>query len=131
MNQTYITVFLFSLIFLFGATIEDRCSKHSTSIYNLTECPSSEKFNLLECYDNSSKIFNEGFGYTKFWCWNRRDNDEKVIKNVSISTTRVEDDDLIANINQPFSTQFTFNGTHLKCDTMEKWATESIFVNSV
>ena len=56
-------------------------------------------------------------------------DDEKVIKDVSISTTRVEDDDLIAKINQPFSTQFTFNGTHLKCDTTEKWATKSIYAN--
>ena len=113
MNPIYITVFLFSLIFLFGVTIEDRCSKHSTSIYNLTECPSSEKFNLLECYDKS---FENPYNI-KFWCWSRRDNDEKVIKNVPISTAHVEDIDLIRNINRPFSTQFTSNGTHLECDT--------------
>ena len=126
MNPTYIIVFLFSLIFLFGATIEDRCSKHSTNIYNLTECPSSEKFNLLECYDKS---FENPYNI-KFWCWSRRDNDEKVIKNVSISTAHVEDIDLIRNINRPFSTQFTSNGTHLECDTMEKWATGSIRIST-
>ena len=130
MNQTHITVLLFSLIFLFGASIEDRCAKHSTNIhYNLTECPSSETFNLLECYDAYTKATLDDYTAT-FWCWSRKDVDEKTIKNVSISTAHVEDDDLIAKINQPFSTQFTFNGTHLKCDTMEKWATESIFVNS-
>ena len=67
MNQTYIAVFFFSLIFLFGATIEDRCSKFSgdgyntSYAYNLTECPSSEKFNLLECYD--AKLKNVLFYY--------------------------------------------------------------------
>ena len=126
MNPIYITVVLFSLIFLFGATIEDRCSKHSTNSYNLTECPSSEKFNLLECYDKS---FENPYNI-KFWCWSRRDNDEKAIKNVSISTAHVEDIDLIRNINRPFSTQFTSNGTQLECDTMEKWATGSIHINT-
>ena len=105
MTETYITVFLFSLIFLFGAAIEDRCTKHSHPNdwyypYNLTECPSSEKFNLLECYDKS---FENPYNI-KFWCWSRRDNDEKVIKNVPISTAHVEDVDLIRNINRPFST---------------------------
>ena len=101
MNQTCITVFFFSLIFLFGATIEDRCSKHSSNDewnpYNLTECPSSENFNLLECYDaNLKKDFAH---YTsEFWCWSRKDIDEKIIKNVSISSASVEDDDLIKKI---------------------------------
>ena len=130
MNQTYITVFFFSLNFLFGATSEDRCSKHSRpNYYNLTECPSSEKFNLLECYYEDLKNSGIASRLTNFWCWSRKDNDEKTIKNISISGGRVKDKYLIAKINQPFSTQFTFNGTHLKCDTMEKWANESIHVN--
>ena len=133
MNRTYVTVLLFSLIFLVGAAIEDRCSKHSHPNdeyfpYYLTECPSSGNFNLLECYDvdlkNDSALFTMAF-----YCWSRRDNDESVIKNVSISTNRVEDDDLIEKINKPFTTQFTSNGTHLKCDTMEKWATKSFPVD--
>ena len=133
MNQTSINVFFFSLIFLFGATIEDRCTKHSHPSgnieYNLTECPSSEKFNLLECYDEVLQVYRNQFN-TVFFCWSRRDVDESIIKNISISTARVKDDDLIEKINKPFSAQFTFNGTHLKCDTMEKWATESIDVNA-
>ena len=130
MNQTYFTVLIFSLSFLFGATIEDRCTKHSEPPYLiLTECPSSEKFNLLECYDSEGKN-NSNDVLQQFWCWNRKDNDEKVIKDVSISTARVEVDDLIANINQPFSSQFTFDGTYLKCDTIEKWSTDSIYVNT-
>ena len=106
-----------------------RCSKFSQGNWHLTECPSSETFKLLECYDAWGA--NDEMMGIHFWCWSRRDNDEKVIKNVSISTTRVEEDDgLIAKINQPFSTQFTFNGTHLKCDTMETWATEYIDVST-
>ena len=102
MNQTYFTVLIFSLSFLFGATIEDRCTKHSEPPYLiLTECPSSEKFNLLECYHSEGKN-NSNDVLQQFWCWNRKDNDEKVIKDVSISTARVEVNDLIANINQPF-----------------------------
>ena len=132
MNQTYcITVFLFYLISLFGATIEDRCSKFLGDghyVYTLTECPSPEKFNLLECYDAEAK--NDSDFITEFWCWSRKDNDEKSIKNVPISTSRFEDDKLTQEINQPFFTQFTFNGTHLKCDSMEKWATESIDVST-
>ena len=130
MSQTYISILLFSLVFLFGAAIEDRCSKHYGLSYVLVECPSSETFNLLECYDSHYKDFWSDFLLTKYWCWSRGDVDEKVIKNVTISTARVENDDLIAKLNQPFSTQFTFNGTHYKCDTMEKWATESIDVNN-
>ena len=126
MNNTYLTVLLFHSIFLHGATIGDLCSKH---FYGLTECPSSETFNLLECYDAYQKESIDAI-MPMFWCWSRGDIDGKIIKNVSISTARVEDDDLIAKINQPFSTKFTFNGTHFKCDTMEKWSTESIFVNS-
>ena len=130
MSQTYIIVLLFSLVFLLGASIEDRCTKHSGNdndiSYNLTECPSSGKFNLLECY-NAKEKSRQDVRMLAFWCWSRRDNDEKMIKNVSISTAHVEGEDLI---NQPFSTQFTFNGTHLKCDAMETWATESIDVNT-
>ena len=131
MNQNYMTVFFFSLIFLFGATIEDRCSKHSSNEeyneYNLTECPSSEKFNLLECYDAFDKNYTDGLW---FWCWSRMDIDEKIIKNVSISTARVKVDELIAKFNKTFSTQFTLIGNHLKCDSMEEWATKSVYVNS-
>ena len=130
MNQTYnITIaLLFSLIFLFGATIEDRCSRASTNHwYNLTECPSSENFNLLECYDAFDKNYTDDLC---FWCWSRMDNDEKIIKNVSISTARVKVDELIAKFNKTFSTQFTFIGNYLKCDSMEKWATKSVYVNS-
>ena len=127
MNQTDITVLLFSLTFLFGATVEDGCT--NTTDYNLTECPSSDKFNLLECYDALAKEFRDDF-QTEFFCWSRKDYDEKIIKNVTISTAHVKENDLSANINKPFSTQFTSNGTHLKCDTMEKWATDSINVTS-
>ena len=130
MSQTYITVLLFFLIFLFGAAIEDRCSKFlGTLKTNLTECPPSETFNLLECYDPIAKRSTDE-DFQKFWCWSRKDNDEKTIKNVSILAPRVDNDDFFAKINQTFSSQFTFNGSHLKCDTMEKWATESIYVNT-
>ena len=130
MSQTC-TVLFFSLIFLIGATIEDRCSNHSSLFGgSLTECPSIEKFNLIECYDEKQKNYNVKNSITEFWCWSRRDNDEKIIKNVPISTARVRDEDLIAKIKQPFTTQFTLKNGDLKCDTMEKWASESVYVHT-
>ena len=58
----------------------------------------------------------------KFWCWSRRDVNEALLKEFSITTTLVEDYELQQLIfNQPFSVSYRFNGSHFQCNVDELW----------
>ena len=51
-----------------------------------------------------------------FWCWSRKDYDENYLKKLNISIAYKEE-----TFNS-FSTTFTYNGSHVKCDSEEEWA---------
>ena len=57
-----------------------------------------------------------------YWCWSRKDVEENRIKKLTLSTSITRIDELIDLIKQPFKTRYLFNGTHIKCDSKEKWA---------
>ena len=57
-----------------------------------------------------------------YWCWSRKDVEENRIKKLTLSTSITRIDELIDLIKQPFKTRYLYNGTHIRCDSKEKWA---------
>ena len=58
---------------------------------------------------------------TSYWCWSRRDIDEGIIKNTTLSTALVDDNEFKELIMEPFSVRYLSNKTHYKCDYDAKW----------
>ena len=57
-----------------------------------------------------------------FWCWSRKDISETLVKEVSITTSFVEDYELQDKIfHQPFSITYRFNGSHFQCNVDDEW----------
>ena len=105
---------------------DDPCSQFETFFgYPLTECtPYKLDPTFYECYDLSAKnAIRDGelVGLLYYWCWNRLDNEETVLKNRIISTAYVDDVILFEQINQPFSSIVRHNGTHTICGSNENW----------
>jgi hypothetical protein len=101
---------------------DDHCSQFNGYLGNpLVECPTYDlDHNYYECYDANFKAnFAE---FLNYWCWNRLDNDETILKNLTISTAYVNDDVLFQQINQPFSSMIHRNETHAICGSNENWA---------
>ena len=84
------------------------------------ECPAYDLDpNYYECYDAYLK---ENFSVSlQYWCWNRLDNDETILKNLTISTAYVNDDLLFQQINQPFTSIIRNSGNHTICGSNENW----------
>ena len=61
-------------------------------------------------------------GFNQYWCWSRRDVSEDKIKKTILSTAVVDDYELTDLSKKPFSVRYLSNGTHYKCDSIEKWA---------
>ena len=59
----------------------------------------------------------------QYWCWNRFDNDESIVKNITISTTYL-DNDSSGILNLPFTSLFYYNGTHMICSANEEWVSD-------
>ena len=103
------------------------CSRFSSSAINhhkLVECPNRNE-DFLQCYDLPRKINEDetrGYGL-RYWCWNRFDNDESIVKNITISTTYLDIDNS-GILNLPFSSIFYFNGTHMICIANEEWVSD-------
>ena len=101
---------------------DERCSQFDGLLHPLVECPAYDLDpNYYECYDEDVKDA-EGWG-TQYWCWNRLDNDETILKNLTISAAYVNDDLLFQQINQPFTSIVHRNETHTICGSNENWAT--------
>ena len=102
---------------------DDHCSQfHGMLGYPLVQCPSYDLDpNYYECYDAWKKE-NYYVRDTMYWCWNRLDNDETILKNLTISTAYVNDDVLFEQINQPFTSMVRNNGTHTICSSNENLA---------
>ena len=66
-----------------------------------------------------------------FWCLSRRDVNETLVKQQTIITSFVEDNELQHLIfDQPFSISYRFNGSHFQCNVDELW-NDSWFVKNV
>ena len=100
----------------------DRCSQYEGyDGYPLVECPSYDiDPNCYECYDVHYK---EKLPL-EYFCWNRLDNDEAILKNLTISTAYFTDDVLFQQLNQPFTSMVRDNGTHTICSSgsNKNWA---------
>ena len=59
-----------------------------------------------------------------YWCWSRKDYDEDYLKHISISIAYRDE-----TINS-FSTSLKYNGSHVKCDSEEKWAQKWFQINN-
>ena len=105
---------------------EDPCSQFHYLIPEppyltaLEECPAKNHGpDFYECYAAYYKGYDRQL---KYWCWNRLDNNETVIKNLAISTAYVNDDVLFQQLNQPFTSIIQNNGTHTICGANKNWA---------
>ena len=85
----------------------------------LEECPANKYGpDFYECYAAYYKGYDRQL---KYWCWNRLDNNETILKNLLISTAYVNDDVLFQQLNQPFTSIIQNNGTHTICGSNENW----------
>ena len=61
-------------------------------------------------------------GYqNSYWCWSRQDVEEGIIKNATLLTALVDDNEFNALIVEPFSVKYRSNKTHYRCDYDSKW----------
>ena len=101
---------------------DDHCSQfHGTNGNSLVECQAFDLDpNYYECYD---AFFKESYvKMLQYWCWNRLDNNETILRNLPISTAYVNDDVLFQQLNQPFTSIIQNNGTHTICGGNKNWA---------
>ena len=107
------------------------CSRFSTNSINhqisLVECPNRNE-DFLQCYDLFRKTSDGAWiGYLlQYWCWDRFDNDESIVKNITISTTYLDNDNS-GILNLPFSSIFYSNGTHMICSANEEWVSDKSY----
>ena len=89
----------------------------------LVRCQSEKQdYEYLECYDLEDKqYFEEMDTPLTYWCWSRHDNNENVLKNVTISAGYYDDLDFNDIINRPFTTKFYANESHIICQDNEEW----------
>ena len=117
----FICIICFFLPQYLAKKADDHCSQfHGTNGNSLVECQAFDLDpNYYECYDAFYKD-----SYVKmlqYWCWNRLDNDETILKNLNISTAYLDDDVLFQQIHQPFTSIIRNNGNHTICDSNENW----------
>ena len=99
--------------------VEDRCSQFHGIHDSLVECPAYDlEPDFYECYDAYRK---KHWNILQYWCWNRLDNNETILKELTISTAYVNNDVLFQQINQPFTSIIHTNGSHTICGRNKNW----------
>ena len=101
---------------------EDHCSQYHGYWPGtvLVECPANEiDPDFYECYDGYIKYH---WSVLQYWCWNRLDYNETILKDLAISSAYVNDDVLFQQLNQPFTSIIQNNGTHTICGGDKNWA---------
>ena len=83
----------------------------------LVKCQSEKTDDeYLECYDLEDKqYFEETDTPLTYWCWSRHDNNDDVLKNLTIFSGSNDNSDFNDKINRPFTAKFHDNGTHMFC----------------
>ena len=77
----------------------------------------------LECYDLSWKENSEESYIWPLlnWCWSRHDNNEAVLKNLTISAGHYDNSEFNDLLNRPFTAKFYINESHIICQDNEEW----------
>ena len=117
-------------IFLFVTSalaeeVYDPCSKFLGDLKTpLVKCPSEKSDDdYLECYDLFDKeYFEEPHTIPlMYWCWSRRDNNDDVLKDFTISARFYDNSELNNILNRPFTAKFHVNESHIICQNNEEW----------
>ena len=87
----------------------------------LVKCQSEKTDDeYLECYDLEDKqYFEETDTPLTYWCWSRHDNNDDVLKNLTISAVYYDNSDFNDVINRPFMAKFYVDGTNIICHDNE------------
>ena len=56
-----------------------------------------------------------------YWCWSRHDNNEAVLKNLTISAGHYDNSKFNKILNGPFTAKFYVNESHIICQDNEEW----------
>ena len=115
-SSNLICIICFLLPQYLAKKTDDPCSQfHDIAGSPLVECPAYDLDpNYVECYEAFAK---KTAGIFQYWCWNRLDNDETILKNLTISTAYVNDDELFQQINKPFTSMVYNDGINIICST--------------
>ena len=107
--------------------VYDPCSEfvNPWSLNPVVKCPSEKsEQDYLECYDLSEKnLLEHNHAPLLHWCWSRKDNNEDVLKNLTISGYNDDNAEFNDMINKPFTANFHINETHIVCQDNEEWWT--------
>ena len=89
----------------------------------LVKCLSEKQdYEYLECYDLEDKQYFEDVDTPlTYWCWSRHDNNDDVLKNLTISAVYYDNSDFNDVINRPFMAKFYVDGTNIICHDNEEW----------
>ena len=104
--------------------VYDPCSEfvNHWSDKSLVKCPSEKpEHDYLECYDFFSKdLLENDHNPLLYWCWSRKDNNEDVLKTLTISGYN-DNEEFNDMINSPLTANFHINETHIVCQDNEEW----------
>ena len=107
----------------FAEKVYDPCSEFlNYGGTPLVKCQSEKSGDdYLECYDLSWKETFEGSIPLMYWCWSRRDNNDDVLKDFTISARYYDNSELNNILNRPFTAKFHVNESHIICQNNEEW----------
>ena len=108
----------------FAEKVYDQCSKFlNFDGTSLIKCPSEKSYDdYIECYSLMDKQYFENMdSELMYWCWSRHDNNEDILKNLTISAGSYDNSKFNDIINRPFTAKFYSNGSHIICQDNEKW----------
>ena len=108
----------------FAENVYDPCSEF-LNLYGvpLVQCQSEKSDDdYLECYDLDKKeTFEKPHSIPlMYWCWSRHDNNETVLKNLTISAGYY-DSEFNDVLNRPFTAKFYVKERHIICQDNEEW----------
>ena len=109
----------------FTENVYDPCSEFlNLDGTPLVKCQSEKSDDdYLECYDLDNKeYFEEPHSIPlMYWCWSRHDNNEAVLKNLTISAGHYDNSEFNDVLNRPFTAKFYINESHIVCHDNEEW----------
>ena len=88
------------------------------------KCPSEKSDDdYLECYDLFDKEYFEEPHLIPlmYWCWSRHDNNDGVLKDLTISAGYYDNSEFNNILNRPFTAKFYVNESHIICQSNEEW----------
>ena len=108
----------------FAEKVYDQCSEFlNFDGTPLIKCPSEKSYDdYIECYSLMDKQYFENMdSELMYWCWSRHDNNEDVLKNLTISAGYYDNSEFNNILNRPFTAKFYVNESHIICQNNEEW----------